>query len=189
MKTFLNGILMMKRLRRQGWVRAGVPISSVESIAEHSFGTALIAMLLAIIHNSKVEEEHKKVDIFRCVTIAILHDFPESMFLDVDKSFDELLGPSASKIKEELDKNAIKQLLDGVPGDQAFLETLLQPSPSIEKTLVDYADKLELIAQAKDYKRIGVTDSALQDFLSSSHSLFSTTDLQAVKEVYQALAD
>jgi putative hydrolase of HD superfamily len=185
MKSFLKAIYMMKRLRRQGWIRAGVPISNVESIAEHSFGTALIALLIAIIHNS--QQQNQKIDVFRVTTIALLHDFPESGYQDIDRSFDELLGSSASKIKEKLDEKAIKQLLEGIPGDHTSLKTSLSPPPSIEKTIVDYADKLELLGQIMDYKASGVPESTFQDFLSSYHDLFSKIDIQAVKEVYQAL--
>ncbi len=188
MKSFLKAIYIMKRLRRQGWIRAGVPISNVESIAEHSFGTALIALLLATVHNSQVEEE-EQVDVFRVTIMALLHDFPESGYLDIDKSFDELLGPRASKLKEELDAKVIEQLLEGIPADQETLKALLNPPSSFEKTLVKYADKLELLGQTMDYSASGVPDSTLQDFLSSCYDMFSTTDIESVKKVYQALID
>ncbi len=37
----------LKQLYRQGWLRHGVPHTQCESVAEHTFGVALLALFLA----------------------------------------------------------------------------------------------------------------------------------------------
>src|SRR5262249_12679246 len=45
----------LKQLYRQGWLRRGVPPARCESVAEHSFGVALLAMLLSQSHRPPLD--------------------------------------------------------------------------------------------------------------------------------------
>jgi len=70
---------VLKNLDRTGWILAGVDKSQVESVAEHSFGTALISLLLA----KHFEQDGIEIDIGKILTMAILHDLAESETSDV----------------------------------------------------------------------------------------------------------
>jgi putative hydrolase of HD superfamily len=57
----------LKTLRRAGWLRIG--LTDGESVADHSFGTALLALLLAT---------DLDVDRDRVIKLALVHDLAES---------------------------------------------------------------------------------------------------------------
>src|SRR5581483_9469226 len=63
----LSQIGDLKRLPRAGWVRAHVP--EAESVAEHSFRAAVLALALA---------PALGVDTGRLVQLLLAHDLPES---------------------------------------------------------------------------------------------------------------
>src|SRR6516162_4869746 len=65
--SFLSRVGRLKDLRRAGWVRKGLP--DPESVADHSFRTAVLALALA---------EEMGVDPDRLLRLVILHDLPES---------------------------------------------------------------------------------------------------------------
>ncbi|MHA2232534.1 MAG: HD domain-containing protein, partial [Candidatus Hodarchaeales archaeon] len=49
--SFLETVYSLKQFRRQGWIRAGVPISDVETVAEHTFGVAILTLILFPLEN------------------------------------------------------------------------------------------------------------------------------------------
>ena len=59
----------LKQLYRQGWLRRGVPPERCESIAEHSFGVAVLALWLA--------QAQPELDADKVVRMALLHDLGE----------------------------------------------------------------------------------------------------------------
>ncbi|MEM3032072.1 MAG: HD domain-containing protein, partial [Nitrososphaerota archaeon] len=58
---------ILKRVERRGWVEAG--LRDVESVADHSFSLALLAMTYAAA---------KGLNIYRAVGMALLHDLAEA---------------------------------------------------------------------------------------------------------------
>jgi 5'-deoxynucleotidase YfbR-like HD superfamily hydrolase len=64
-------------LPRTGWLLRGV--SPCESIADHSFGVALVALLLT----DALREAGEQVDGERVLRMAILHDAPEARTGDI----------------------------------------------------------------------------------------------------------
>src|SRR5437868_10772352 len=71
---FLRAVMQLKTLRRAGWVRCGV--EPCESVAEHTFGVAIFALLLPKLSNLSVNRE-------RCVALALVHDLAESIVGDL----------------------------------------------------------------------------------------------------------
>ncbi|MGH3275453.1 MAG: HD domain-containing protein, partial [Streptosporangiaceae bacterium] len=63
----------LKRTRRSGWWRAG--IRDPESVAEHSWRTALLAWVIAAGEGADPE---------RATTIGVFHDLAESRTADID---------------------------------------------------------------------------------------------------------
>ena len=61
----------LKRVRRRGWVLRGV--TEPESVADHSFRTALLALVLA---------RDDSFDRGRCVAMALVHDLAEAVVGD-----------------------------------------------------------------------------------------------------------
>ena len=64
----------LKLLKRTGWVDRGVPLAEVESVADHTLLTALLAWLAAL--------DHPGLDATRVLKLAVVHDLAESLVGD-----------------------------------------------------------------------------------------------------------
>ncbi|MEX2314675.1 MAG: HD domain-containing protein, partial [Thermomicrobiales bacterium] len=66
---FWSQALQLKRLRRTGWLDRGV--AGPESVADHSWGVALLAWLLA--------RDQPGLDRERVLLLGLVHDLPEAV--------------------------------------------------------------------------------------------------------------
>ena len=64
-KNLIDVLGLVKDLKRTGWVMYGV--DGAESDAEHSFGVAMLAMMLA----------PKEIDKLKCLELALVHDMAD----------------------------------------------------------------------------------------------------------------
>lgn len=152
--TLLDYANDLKRLPRTGWLLAGV--SPVESVAEHSFATTLLALNLA--HAVNVEYRLQGIDapldIDRVVRIALVHDLAESVVTDLPKRTGNVIG-------EEMKRNAEARawnLLELSPASSSALREYwieYAEGKSNEALLVKDADKLEMLHQALRYASTG----------------------------------
>jgi len=98
----------LKRMPRIGWEMRGVP--HVESVAEHSFGTALVALALA--ETVAVEGQAGPLDLERVLIMALLHDLAEVRLTDLPVSAVRLIPP---EVKSQAETAAISDLLAPLP--------------------------------------------------------------------------
>lgn len=63
----IDAIGRLKEVPRTGWLDRGIPLEDVESVADHSFGVALLAWLLT----------PDELDRARVIELALLHDLAE----------------------------------------------------------------------------------------------------------------
>ncbi len=144
----------LKRIRRAGWVEAG--IQEPESVAEHSYRTALLAMILADLQGLDAE---------KAVRMALLHDLAEAEVGDLTP--EEKGGKGQTHILEE--DEAMNRLLSPLPEplsvrySSLWREFRCVVSPEAE--MVAQADKLEMFMQALEYQREGFDPSRLNRFL------------------------
>src|SRR5215207_6666461 len=81
MLSVLLELQRLKRLDRTGWVLRGLP-PGAESVAAHSYGVALTAMLLA----DECAARGVAVDAGRVLRIALLHDLQETRTGDMPRT-------------------------------------------------------------------------------------------------------
>ncbi len=129
----------LKLVPRSGWLKAGIKLP--ESVAEHSFRTAVIAYILAKLDGINTLEA--------CAIsfIALLHDSHEARTLDLHK-----LAKKYVKCCEEEVKNIQLKNLH----IEKIYEELANSGIDLEK-INDYvkdADRLELLIQAREYENI-----------------------------------
>lgn len=141
--------MTLKRTPRSGWQRRGVP--HVESVAEHSFGTALVALVLSETLQSRSGE---KLDREKVLLMALLHDLAEARLTDLPTI---ALRYLPEKIKSQAEASALADLLAPLPsaGTLKGLWQEFEDQTSPEGRLVRDADKLEMMVQCLRYERAG----------------------------------
>lgn len=150
----LESAAILKRLPRTGWLLAGV--AQPESVAEHSWATALLALALAHEVNRSAPEQglDGPLDVGRVAQIALVHDLAEATLTDLPRRATALLGEGVKHAAEE-------RALDDLLGTGVDAEALLalwrdyDRSASPEARLVRDADKLEMVYQAYCYEIAG----------------------------------
>ncbi len=149
----LQAAAAMKRLPRTGWLMMGVV--QAESVAEHSFATAVLALALT----DAINRDPAGQGLARCLDpglvaqIALAHDLAESAVTDLPHKATRYLGKGAKYCAEE----AVMRDLAG-----EFAETQLvglwrayAEADGPEARLVRDADKLEMVHQALVYEQSG----------------------------------
>ncbi|MHA2367214.1 MAG: HD domain-containing protein [Candidatus Hodarchaeales archaeon] len=168
LSSLLEELYFLKRLRRQGWIRAGVPISEVETVAEHSFGVAILAVVLCPLENKyRKKANQPELNSELVLRFAICHDLAESKYQDLDTSLASLIGKEKfSDFKQNAEDTAflqIQQELSRSLGVQAELPNLFEDSPEIQ--FVQDLDKLDIILQATNYIQRGLAPKGVQQLL------------------------
>jgi putative hydrolase of HD superfamily len=132
----------LKRTPRAGWKRIGV--ARPESVADHSWRLALMAMLYADLLG---------LDAGRAARIALLHDLAEA------RIGDRMPGEWSAKQKHAREARALRGMLaplpPGVRRRWLALWNDYEAGRSPEARLVAELDKLEMVAQGLAYERRG----------------------------------
>jgi len=139
----------LKRLDRTGWVLRGLP-PGAESVAAHSYGVALAAMMLA----DECAARGVEVDAERVLRLALLHDLAETRTGDMPRTVADYYGKEARKAAE---RAAFDDIMRGSPRAEAYgaLHEDYEERRSLEARLVKAADVVDLLAQALAFERAG----------------------------------
>ena len=141
----------MKRLDRTGWVLRGLA-PGAESVAAHSYGVALTAMLLA----DEVRARGVDVDVERVLRIALLHDLAEVRTGDMPRTMAEYYGAEARRKAERAAFDDTVRALGAAARERyKTLHDEYEGRASLEARLVKAADVIDLLAQALVFERAG----------------------------------
>lgn len=133
----------LSELPRTGWLLRGV--RPCESIADHSFGVALVTMLLV----DGVRASSLEVDGERALRMAIVHDAPEAKLGDVPMP---VKSPSLDRELSIVERVLVESLV----GERAVaLWDELEAGQTIESRIVRVADKAHMMLKALAYERSG----------------------------------
>jgi 5'-deoxynucleotidase len=139
----------LKRLDRTGWVLRGLP-NGTESVAAHSFGVAVTAMLLA----DELQTHGVEVDVEKLVRIALLHDWAEARVGDMPRTATEYFGADTRRRAESAAfSDMVCHLGNQVRYDGLYNDYELRES--VEARLVKAADILDLLMQVLSLERAG----------------------------------
>lgn len=149
--------LSLKRLYRQGWLKRDLPEAACESVADHSFGTALLALMLA------GSQPHEGLDRDRACAMALVHELCEVYAGDITPAD----GVSAEE-KAGLERASLERVLSGLPGGSRFRDLWeeFEEGLSPEARFVRQLDRLEMGIQAAVYRAEG--RPRMEEFLSSA---------------------
>jgi len=186
---FVSSLNRAKMIPRSGWVSHGVSLQDVESVADHSFSTTVLAMLLADLEVAN----GRRINPERVLRLALLHDLPEALTFDISKSYLEYLGKRGEAIKSELEQAAWKHLIKDVEKgtirkcyDQ--LQSEFNAEKTIESMIVHAADRLDLLLQIVEYRRRGYSKAILADLWKSTSRKLQGSKLVSVKKLYKMTA-
>jgi len=188
-QDFVSSLSRVKMIPRSGWISHGVALQEVESVADHSFSTTVLAMLLA---DLEVENGHR-INIERVLRLALLHDLPEALTFDISKSYLEYLGVKGEAIKSELEQAAWKHLIKGIERSAirkryAQLQSEFNAEETIESMIVHAADRLDILLQVVEYRRKGYPKAILADLWKSTSQKLTDSKLSSVKKLYKMAA-
>jgi putative hydrolase of HD superfamily len=163
-RTAADTIQSLKQLRRAGWLRGGVGEAACESVAEHTFGVALLALLLPAAVRLDVNREH-------CLALAVVHDLAESVVGDITPH--DGVDPAEKRRREEA---AVRDLASKL-GDPSLIDLWLEfeAGETAEAKLVRELDVIEMAMQAAAYERAGKLSAAdTRRFVESAHARISS---------------
>lgn len=156
---------LLKRIKRSGWWVAGV--KDPESVAEHSFRTALLGYVLALLEGA---------DPFRTAAICMLHDLPEARIGDLHRVNDLYLDSTQAQ------RRALAEQLAPLPeACTRELESLYEEwelGESLEATVAKDADLLECLIQAREYQAQGC--SSVQEWINNTASRLCTASAKTL---------
>jgi 5'-deoxynucleotidase YfbR-like HD superfamily hydrolase len=151
MLSVLLELQRLKRLDRTGWVLRGLP-PGAESVAAHSFGVALAAMLLA----DEAAARGVELDVGRVLRLALLHDLAEARTGDMPRTVADYYGKEVRKRAERAAFDDItRDLGEGRAARYNELHEDYEERASLEARLVKAADIVDLLAQALMFERAG----------------------------------
>jgi len=158
-RSLLQFFMMSGRLKaemRRGWVKK-LGMARPESVADHSYRTALITMLFS---------DSLGLDTGKALRLALIHDLPEAIVGDA------MPEERSGKRKIKVETKAMQELLSELSQEQralyleAWEEFIDGKTP--EARLVRQADKLEMAIQAWEYANERGDPSLAKEFWSSA---------------------
>lgn len=158
----------LKQLYRQGWLVIGIPAERSESVAEHSFGVAVTAMILA-------DSIFPKLDTLKVMRMALIHDFGEVYAGDIIPG-DQI----SSEEKHQLEQDSITQIFAHLPNGDDYIKLWeeYEISASSEAQFVRQIDKLEMAFQASVYEHQHLEN--LAEFFQSARSEITSPELLTI---------
>ncbi len=154
----------LKRIPRAGWVEMG--IRQPESVADHTFRTAILCMIFAGM---------KDLNELKLLRMALIHDLPEAVTGDLTPS-------KKTKESKERENTAIKEILDLLPKKQKkkYMKDWneYQEGKTNEAKAVRQLEKLEMALQTKEYERAKSTDQNLERFIKSAEKTIKWLELR-----------
>ncbi|HOX17200.1 MAG TPA: HD domain-containing protein [Spirochaetales bacterium] len=162
-------VMRLKRLFRQGWLKRGIPEDACETVAEHSFGVAMLALLAPTPSPGFARE--------RAILLALVHELGETYAGDITP----VDGVSAAE-KSRLEREALLKALDGHPDRDTFLDAWeeFEAASTPEARFVKELDRLEMGLQAVLYRAEGSV--RMDEFFASARRSVTSAPLRALLE-------
>ncbi|MBI3342357.1 HD domain-containing protein [Candidatus Curtissbacteria bacterium] len=142
MKVFLT-LQWAKELPRQGFIALGFKRNEADSVAAHSWTTAMLVYMLA----TELKRRGEKVDVDRAIKMAMFHDMAETIVGDVGTFVKGMAKGAFAPIEEE----GLKWLVNDLPTRDEMIELVEEymQRKTLEARICKVADNLDALAQAK----------------------------------------
>lgn len=181
----------LKNVLRQGWVNWQVEDARVESIAEHIYGTLMLAVSICANTN-------QDIDLYKVALMLALHEVEEIIigdiaFFDIEKQ----------KTKKEDGKRAVNKIFENCVNKDEFLNIIaeFEECKTKESKFAKACDKLEADLQAYlyrnnfNYDKVNpefYKDERIKDFIARGktevHQMFIDNDKKHFDGIFKDLA-
>lgn len=161
MIELLKKLNELKQTPRIGWLEAGIKLSEAEDVAQHTFETSAITLLL-------IESIGENISKEKALRMAIIHDWAESVTGDFSKEVTEQIG---SKIKLDIEESAMEYLLaEDIHSRQNYIDLWQEycKGETKESKLVHTADRISILIEASKLFRRGKNSEKLSEIWKSS---------------------
>lgn len=131
----------LKDLIRKGWKNWNIDRTRVESVAEHIYGTCILAMAID-------SEFNLNIDVYKVVMMLVLHEIEEIKIGDLTP-FDKV----TKEEKRKLGKAAVEEILNNLNKKTEYIELIeeFENMQTEEAKFAKMCDKLEADIQCKIY--------------------------------------
>ncbi len=148
----------LKHLLRQGWLMRGITEDKCESVGDHTFATALFAMMIA-------KKYFPQLDEAKVIKMSLIHELGE-----IDGGDITPLDGINKEEKHDLEKKGVCKIFAGFPEGEEYLVLWLDydKNGSPEAKFVKQIDKLEMAMQAAVYAKQYGKD--LNEFIESARA-------------------
>ena len=173
LKVFLT-LQWAKELPRQGFIALGFKRNEADSVAAHSWSTAMLVYLFA----TEIKKSGQKIDVDKAVKMALFHDMAETIVGDVGTFVKGMAKGAFAKVEEE----GLKWLVTDLPQKKEIIELVEEYMlrKSLEARVCKVADNLDAPAPAKG---VSAAASALKYFTEVYHITKIPWHKQAVEMI------
>lgn len=139
----IKNIGRIKRVKRAGWVREGV--SEVESVADHSYRVAIMAMIFG---------ERLGVDTDKLIKMILLHDLGEGIIGDQVVERGTKVDSKARDQKDQAELETVKEIFKDLPESKDYTDLHKEASAmeTKEAKMLKQLERLEMAVQALEYE-------------------------------------
>ena len=152
----------LKRLDRTGWTLRGLP-TGTESVASHSFGVSVTAMMLA----DEIESRGLEVDMERVLRMALLHDWAETRVGDMPRTATLGAGAAAAEYRELYDDYELRESTEARIVKAADVIDLLIQAYALEHAGAKGLDEFWEVAVAADFQLPAIAQAVVREVLDS----------------------
>ncbi|UCE37973.1 MAG: HD domain-containing protein [Thermoplasmata archaeon] len=155
----------LKRLLRSGWLRHKIP--EPESVADHSFRTVFMAMVLG---------DTLDVDSSKLIRMAVVHDLAEVMAGDITPH-----DGITREEKREKEEEGLRELLLDISNKEQILNLWMEyeKGESKEAKILREIDKLEMAITAVEYQKMS-PEKDLYEFIKEADLKIKTPEIRLI---------
>ncbi|MGD9397051.1 MAG: HD family hydrolase [Candidatus Thorarchaeota archaeon] len=176
----------LKKIGRSGWSLAGVDCARQESVGEHAFGTAFLSLLIS----KHLLGQGEELDFGEVLSMAIIHDLPESLISDIPRTAMELGGETFRDGKAKAEKTSMQKIAEKSSNFGDWLTTLwrnIEDRDSLEARIVGGADIIDMLVHAISLESSGVSPEILDQFFVKAHDIVKQLGLKIVNDIFREL--
>ncbi|OGK08518.1 hypothetical protein A2767_05470 [Candidatus Roizmanbacteria bacterium RIFCSPHIGHO2_01_FULL_35_10] len=165
----------LKQLFRQGWLLKGIPENKCESVADHLFGTSILALII-------VDSYFESLDMIKLLKMVLIHELGEIYIGDVTPH-DHI----SKETKHEWEYKAVTEIFSKIPNGKNYIALWKEYEEGVtpESQLIRQIDYMEMAFQAVIYEhQYNKRNNELQEFFNfNDRKLKNKTLINLYKEV------